>query len=138
MWASKTDMASLKTKKDERRIDNIYNVTADLKKLSNVVDNDVVRETVYDQLLIKLNAVDAKIPSNSRLVTKTQYDLDKQGLERKVKDVEKKITCTSGLVKKTDYATNIKKIENKILDTTDFIATSEFTKLAKTSFGVRM
>ena len=78
-------MASLKTKKDERRIDNIYNVTADLKKLSNVVDNDVVRETVYDQLLIKLNAVDAKIPSNSRLVTKTQYDLDKQGLERRLR-----------------------------------------------------
>ena len=76
MQASKTDMASLKTKKDDQSIDNINNVTADLKKLSNVGDNDVVRETMYDQLLIKLNAVDAKIPSNSRSVTKTQYDLD--------------------------------------------------------------
>lgn len=69
-------MASLKTKKDDQSIDNINNVTADLKKLSNVGDNDVVRETMYDQLLIKLNAVDAKIPSNSRSVTKAQYDLD--------------------------------------------------------------
>lgn len=41
MWASKTDMASLKTKKDDQSIDNINNVTADLKKLSNVGDNDL-------------------------------------------------------------------------------------------------
>ena len=46
MWTSKTDMASLKTKKDDRSIDDINNLTADLKNISNVVDNDVVRKIV--------------------------------------------------------------------------------------------
>ena len=50
----------------------------------------------------KVNAIDTKIPSSTRLVTKTLYDSDKQGLEKNLEDVDKKIRNTSGLVKKTD------------------------------------
>ena len=94
-------MASLKTKKDDRNIDKVNNVPADLSNLSNVVDNDVVKKSVYDQLLIKVDPVGAKIPRTSRLVTETQHDLDKQGFERRIDDVDKKITNTSGMVNKT-------------------------------------
>ena len=111
MWTSKTDMAGLKTKKDDRSIDDINNLTADLKNISNVVDNDVVRKIVQDQLIIKPNAVDAKIASNRILVTKTQYDLDNQDPERKVKDVEKKTVNTNELAKKIGTAQKSKKLK---------------------------
>ena len=56
-------------------------------------------------IVYQVNAVDTKIPSTDRLVTKAQYDLGKQDHENKVKDAGKKIRNTSGLVK-TGY--NIK------------------------------
>ena len=40
------------------------------------------------------------ISSTSRLVTKTQYNSNKNVLEKKIEDFDKK---TNGLVKKTDY-----------------------------------
>ena len=55
------------------------------------MDNDVGKKTVYDKLLIKLNAVDTNIPSTSRLFT----DFDKQGLEWKIEDIVKKIPNTN-------------------------------------------
>ena len=57
------------------------------------------------------------IPSTSGLVTKTQYDSEKQGLEKKkIEDVDKKMPNGSGLVKKCDYIIKITEIENKIPD----------------------
>ena len=57
------------------------------------------------------------IPSTSGLVTKTQYDSEKQGLEKKkTEDVDKKMLNGSGLVKKCDYIIKITEIENKIPD----------------------
>ena len=55
-----------------------------------------------NQLVTKVNAIDTKIPSTSGLLTKTQYDWDKQDLERKIEDVDKKMPNTSELVKKID------------------------------------
>ena len=52
--------------------------------------------------------------STSGLVTKTQYGLGKQGIEKKIEDVDKKISNTSGLVKKTGYKTKITQFEKKI------------------------
>ena len=62
---SKTDLASLKTKVDNLDVDKLVTVYADLSKLSNVVNNDVVNKTVYDKLVTKVNAVDTKILSSS-------------------------------------------------------------------------
>ena len=63
--SSKTDLASLKTKVDNLDVDKLVIVYADLSKLSNVVNNDVVNKTVYDKLVTKVNAVDTKILSSS-------------------------------------------------------------------------
>ena len=43
---------------------------------------------MYDQLVTKVNVIDTKIRSTSGLVTKKQYDFDKQGVEKKIKDVD--------------------------------------------------
>ena len=60
----------------------------DLSKLSDVVKNDVVKKTVYDKLVAKVDSIDT-----SKFALKTKYDTDKSALEKKIRD-------TSGLVKK--------------------------------------
>ena len=50
-------------------------VPVDLSKLSDVVKYDVVKKTVYDQLVAKVNNIDT-----SDFVLKTNYDADKTKL----------------------------------------------------------
>ena len=102
-FALKTNLASLKTEVDKLDIDKLVPVPVDLSKLSDVVKNDVVKKTVYDKLVAKVNSIDT-----SRFVLKTNYDTDKKELENKIPD-------TNGLVKKTDYNAKITKIEGKVL-----------------------
>ena len=54
-------------------------VPVDLSKLSAVVKNDIVRKTVYDKLVAKVNNI-----YNTDLVLKTKYDTDKSELEKKI------------------------------------------------------
>ena len=72
------------------------------------MDKDVVKKTVYNQLVSKANAIDTKIPSTSELVTKTQYDLDKQDLEKRIEGVDKEVLNTNGRVRDTKYSTKIR------------------------------
>ena len=104
-FALKTNLANLKTQVDKLDIDKLVPVSTDLIKLSNVVKNDVVKKTVYDKLVAKVNNIDT-----SGFVLKAKYDTDKSELEKKISD-------TTGLVKKTDYNTKITGLENKIPDT---------------------
>ena len=46
-FASKTNLAALKTEVDKIDADKLKTVPADLAKLSNVIDNDVVKKTDY-------------------------------------------------------------------------------------------
>ena len=64
--AAKSDLASLKVEIDEIDIRKLKNVPADLSKLSNVVNNDVVKKTSYDKFDTKINAIDT-----SKFVLKT-------------------------------------------------------------------
>ena len=41
-----------------------------MSKGCNVMNNDIVKKVVYNKLVIKVNAIDAKIPSTSGLITK--------------------------------------------------------------------
>ena len=72
------------------------------------MDKDVVKKTVYNQLVSKANAIDTKIPSTSELVTKTQYDSDKQDLEKRIEGVAKEVLNTNGRVRDTKYSTKIR------------------------------
>ena len=90
-------------------VDKLYAVPVDLSKLSNVVKNEIVRKTVYDKLVAKVNNIDI-----SGFVLKTKHDADKSDLERKISDADKKIPDTSELFRKTDYNVKITEIEGKI------------------------
>ena len=140
-FALKTNLASLKTEVDKLGIDKLAPVPVDLSKLSDVVKNDVVKKTVYDKLVAKVDNIDT-----SDFVLKTKYNTDKTELENKIPDVsnlvkkakltelenkipdvsslatknaltgvENKIPSVSSLVKKTDYYTKITEIEKNLL-----------------------
>ena len=51
----KTNVANLKTEVDNLDIEKLVPISADLSKLSNVIKNDAVKKTVYDQLVAKVN-----------------------------------------------------------------------------------
>ena len=51
--ASKADLTSLKTKVDNLDADKLKTILADLRKWSNVKDNDVVKKSVCDKVVIK-------------------------------------------------------------------------------------
>ena len=69
---------------------------------------------MYDKLFARFNDIDNGIQSTSGLINKIQYNMYKQGLEKKIQDVDEKIPYTSVLFKTTDYNTKVTKIENKI------------------------
>ena len=118
-FALKTNLASLKTEVDKLDIDKLAPVPVDLSKLSDVVKNDVVKKTVYDKLVAKVNNIDT-----SDFVLKAKYQTDKTELEKKIPNVtdfvkktkltelENKIPDVSGLATKTALTA----VENKIPD----------------------
>ena len=165
-FALKTNLANLKIEVDKLDIDKLAPAPVDLSKLSDAVKTDVVKKTVYDKLVAKVNNIDT-----SDFVLKTEYQTDKTELENKIPDVsnlvkrtklielenkildicnlatktalttvENKIPSVSNLVKKTDYNTKVKEIENKLTDHNHgkYIDTSEFNKLTGDVFNARL
>ena len=71
-FASKANLASLKTEVDKLDIAKLTPVPDDLAKLSNVVKNDVVKKTEYNKLITKVDNIDT-----TEFALKTTYDTDK-------------------------------------------------------------
>ena len=49
--------------------------------MSDVVKNDVVKKTVYDKVVAKVNSI-----NTSRVALKTRYNTDKSEVENKIPD----------------------------------------------------
>ena len=77
-FALKTDLANLKTGVDKLDIEKLVSVPVDLSKRSDVVKNDVVKKSVHDKLVAKVNNIDT-----SDFVLKTKYQTDKTNIEKK-------------------------------------------------------
>ena len=109
-FALNSNLANLKTEVDKLDIDKLTPAPNDLVKLSNVVKNDVVKKTEYDELVTKVNGNDT-----TNFVLKTKYKKDGSDFEDKISKVDKNIPDVSGLVKKTDFNSKITETEGKIL-----------------------
>ena len=68
---------------DKIDVDKLRTVPVDLSKLRNVVNNGVVKKTVYNKLVAKVNSID----------TSVKYDIEKSDLEKKISDANKKNSC---------------------------------------------
>ena len=137
-FASKTNLAALKTEVDKIDADKLKTVPADLAKLSNVVKNDVVKKTDYNTKVTSIENQIAGVTKNmldnladvtklkavdtSNFVSKTKFTADTNTLENKIDDVEKK-TDISGLatqssltayLQTTTFNSKVTEVENKI------------------------
>ena len=53
----KSSSAKLKAEVDKRDLDKLKTVPVDLSKLSNIVNNEINRKTVYDKLVAKADNI---------------------------------------------------------------------------------
>ena len=109
-------------KGDKIDVDKLKTVPVDLNKLSNVVNNEVIKKTVYDKLFAKVNNIDN---------IENKYETNKSGLEKKTSDADKKIPDTSGLVKKANYNAKITEIESKMPSISGLATTAALTAVEK-------
>ena len=116
-YATKTNLASLKTKVDKIDTYKLKTVPADLAKLSNIVKNDVVKKTDYSTKVTSTEAQIAGLTKNTvdnladitklkaidtnSSVTRTKFSADTNSLDDKIDGVEKKTPDISGLATKT-------------------------------------
>ena len=151
-FASKTNLAVLKTEVDKIDVDKLKTVPVDLAKLSNVVKNDVVKKTDYNTKVTSIESQIAGVTKNtldnlgditklkaidtSSFVLKTKLASDVSDLENKIDTVDKKIPDISGLDTKTSlnaylqtsaFNAKVTEVENKI-KAADIIAKSANTK----------
>ena len=109
-FASKTNLASLKTEVDKIDAGKLKTAPVDLAKLSNVVKNDVVKKTECNSLKTKVDSIDT-----TNFVLKTKYEKDGSDFEDKISKIHKKIPDVSDLVKKTNFNAKVTEIKVKYL-----------------------
>ena len=108
-FASKTNLADLKTEVDKIDVNKLKTVPVDLAKLSNVVKNDSVKKTEYNSLKTKINSIDT-----TNFVLKTKYGKDGSDFEDKISKIDKKYLRLVVWLKKTDFSCKFNEIESKI------------------------
>ena len=80
---------NIKTKVYDLDAGKLKIVPLGLKKLSGVVDNEVIKITKFNSL--KVNNLENKISDATVLIHINQYSTDKQNEEKKIGDADKKI-----------------------------------------------
>ena len=151
-YASKTNLAALKTEVDKIDTDILKAVPTVLAKLSNAVKNDVVKKTDYNTKVTSIenqiagitkNTIDnladitkLKAVDTNSFVLKTKLASDITTLENKKDTVDNKIPDISGLATKTSltsylqtatFNSKVTEVENKI-KVSDIIAKSANTR----------
>ena len=89
-FAKKDDLASLNSEVDELDIGKFKTTPLDLTRLSDLEKNKVVKNTTYDELIKKVDAIQAI--NSSDLVKKTDYNKKLNEIEKKILDHGKYIT----------------------------------------------
>ena len=105
-FASKTNLTALKTEVDKIDADKLKAAPADLTKLTNAIENDVVKKTDYNAKVTSIEAQIAGLTKNTldnladitklkaidtnSFVTRTKFSADTNALDDKIDGVEKK------------------------------------------------
>ena len=82
-------MNNIKTKVDDLHVGKLKTVPVDLKTLSDVVCNEVVKNKKFNILKTEVNNSEKKITDATNLVHINQYNTDKQNSEKKFEMVIK-------------------------------------------------
>ena len=105
-FASKTNLAALKTEVDKIDADKLKTAPTDLVKLTNAIENDVVKKTDYNTKVTSIEAQIAGLTKNTldnladitklkaidanSFVTRIKFSADTNALDDKIDGIEKK------------------------------------------------
>ena len=105
-FASKTNLAALKTEVDKTDTDKLKTAPTDWAKLTNAIKNDVVKKTDYNTKVTSIEAQIAGLTKNTvdnladitklkaidtnSFTTRTKFSADTNALDDKIDGVEKK------------------------------------------------
>ena len=105
-FASKTNLAALKTEVDKIDTDKLKTAPTDLGKLTNAIENDIVKKTDYNTKVTSIEALIAGLSKNTvdnladitklkaidtnSFVNKTKFSADINTLDDKIDGIEKK------------------------------------------------
>ena len=119
-FASKTNLAELKTELDKIDTDKLKTVPEYLTKLTNIVKNEVVKRTDF-------NAND--------YVKRTKFTADTNASDDKIDKVEKKIPDVSDLASKSSVTTLVKNLYDRIdkLKIKDYVKKTSLSNYMLTS-----
>ena len=95
---------------------NWKKISKDLKKLSDLVSQKVLKKTMYNKLNSKVNNLDIEISDVTTSIHINQYNTDKQNLDKKIEDVARKLPDIKSVVAATVFITTITEVEKKIPD----------------------
>ena len=84
-FASKTNLAALKTEVDKIDTDKLKTAPTDLAKLANAIENDLVKKSVYNT---KVTSIETQIAGLTRTNTRTKFSADANALDDKIDGVE--------------------------------------------------
>ena len=151
-FPSKTNLAALKTEVDKIDTDKLKTAPTDLAKLTNAIENGVVKKTDYNTKVTSIEAQIAGLTKNTvdnladitklkaidtnSFVNKTKFSADINTLDDKVDGVEKKIPDINGLATKTSlnsylqtsaFNSKVTEVESKTKDA-DIITKSAVTR----------
>ena len=152
-FSSKTNLAALKTEIDKIDTDKLKTAPTDLAKLTNAIENDVVKKTGCNTKVTSIEAQIAGLTKNTvdsladitklkaidtdSFVTRTKFSADTNALDDKIDGAEKKIPDISGLATKTSlnsclqtatFNSKVTEVESKI-KAADIIVKSANTKV---------
>ena len=105
-FAIKTNLAALRTEVDKIDADELKTTPADLAKLTNAIEHDVVKKTDYNTKVTSIEALIVDLTKNTvhnladitklkaidtnSFVTRTKFSADTNALDDKMDGVEKK------------------------------------------------
>ena len=136
-FASKTNLAALKTEVDKIDTDKLKTVPNDLAKLTNVVKNDVIKKSDYNALKSKVDGIDV-----SKYVGRTKYETDGKAIYDKIDAIEKKIPVLTNFVTTNRFnheknllatKTALTTLENKIPDVSTLATKTSLSSLLPVS-----
>ena len=99
-FASKSNLSALKTEIDKVDTDQLKTAPVDLAKLTNAVENDLVKKTVYNT---KVTSIETQIAGLTKNTVENLADITKL-----------KAIDTNSFVLKTKLASDVNTLENKI------------------------
>ena len=98
-FASKTNLAALKTEADKIDTDKLKTAPADLAKLTNAIENDLVKKTVYNT---KVTSIETQIPGL------TKNTVDNLANITKIKAID-----TNSFVTRTKFSADTNAFDDK-------------------------